>query len=40
MKLLLKVKNGTPPMRKQALRQIADKRASLARTSFNRVYLC
>uniref|UniRef100_A0A7S0DZM5 Splicing factor 3B subunit 1 domain-containing protein n=1 Tax=Hanusia phi TaxID=3032 RepID=A0A7S0DZM5_9CRYP len=25
MKLLLKVKNGTPPMRKQALRQITDK---------------
>merc|ERR1719159_1354357 len=25
MKLLLKVKNGTPPMRKQALRQLADK---------------
>ena len=25
MRLLLKVKNGTPPMRKQALRQIADK---------------
>ncbi|ELR17574.1 splicing factor 3b subunit 1, putative [Acanthamoeba castellanii str. Neff] len=25
MKLLLKIKNGTPPMRKQALRQITDK---------------
>ena len=25
MKLLLKVKNGTPPMRKQALRQISEK---------------
>ena len=25
MKLLLKVKNGTPPMRKQALRQLTDK---------------
>ena len=25
MKLLLKIKNGTPPMRKAALRQITDK---------------
>jgi len=25
MKLLLKIKNGTPPMRKQSLRQITDK---------------
>jgi splicing factor 3B subunit 1 len=25
MKLLLKIKNGTPPMRKSALRQITDK---------------
>ena len=29
MKLLLKVKNGTPPMRKQALRQITDKAREL-----------
>jgi splicing factor 3B subunit 1 len=25
MKLLLKIKNGTPPMRKAAMRQITDK---------------
>ena len=29
MKLLLKVKNGTPPMRKQALRQLTDKARQL-----------
>ena len=36
MKLLLKVKNGTPPMRKQALRQITDNaRAYGAESMFN-----
>jgi len=30
MKLLLKIKNGTPPMRKQALRQITDKAREFA----------
>ena len=30
MKLLLKVKNGTPPQRKSALRQLTDKARSLA----------
>ena len=31
MRLLLRIKNGTPPMRKVALKQIADKRARLWR---------
>ena len=38
MKLLLKVKNGTPPMRKQALRQITDKARELgAGPLFNQI---
>jgi len=30
MKLLLKIKNGTPPMRKSALRRITDKARDVA----------
>eukprot|EP01129_Flabellula_baltica_P014105 TRINITY_DN6691_c0_g1_i1.p1 TRINITY_DN6691_c0_g1~~TRINITY_DN6691_c0_g1_i1.p1 ORF type:complete len:766 (-),score=232.56 TRINITY_DN6691_c0_g1_i1:1568-3835(-) len=38
MKLLLKVKNGTPPQRKQALRQISDKAREFGPDSlFNRI---
>jgi splicing factor 3B subunit 1 len=38
MKLLLKIKNGTPPMRKAALRQITDKARELGANSlFNQI---
>jgi splicing factor 3B subunit 1 len=38
MKLLLKIKNGTPPMRKTALRQIADKAREFgAESLFNQI---
>ena len=38
MKLLLKIKNGTPPMRKAALRQITDKARELgAGPLFNQI---
>lgn len=38
MKLLLKIKNGTPPMRKTALRQIADKAKEFgAESLFNQI---
>ena len=38
MKLLLKIKNGTPPMRKAALRQITDKAREMgAGALFNQI---
>jgi hypothetical protein len=38
MKLLLKVKNGTPPQRKSALRQLTDKARDLgAEALFNQI---
>ncbi len=38
MKLLLKVKNGTPPQRKSALRQLTDKARELGASAlFNQV---
>ena len=38
MKLLLKIKNGTPPMRKSALRQVTDKARELgAGPLFNQI---
>ena len=38
MKLLLKIKNGTPPMRKAALRQITDKAREMGAGSlFNQI---
>jgi len=38
MKLLLKIKNGTPPQRKTAMRQISDKAKELGADSlFNQI---
>ena len=38
MRLLLKIKNGTPPMRKSSLRQITDKAREFGASSlFNQI---